>query len=69
LWEARALTNFSGNAVATILIGAWTKTYDHDRLTSVLDGDVPFDEQQMVDDHPLPGEREAEPAGAKADRG
>ncbi len=60
--EARALTNFSGNAVATILIGAWTKTYDHDRMTAVLDGEQPFDEQAMVDDHPLPSEREPEPA-------
>ena len=58
--EARALTNFSGNAVATILIGAWTKTYDHDRLMAVLDGDKPFDEQTMVDDHPLPSDREPE---------
>ncbi len=52
--EARALTNFSGNAVATVLIGAWTKTYDHDRMTQVLNGDKPFDEQTMVDDHPMP---------------
>ena len=28
--EARAVTNFSGNAVATVLVGAWTKTVDHD---------------------------------------
>jgi aerobic C4-dicarboxylate transport protein len=65
--EARALTNFSGNAVATILIGAWTQTYDHDRLTEVLDGNRPFDEQTMVDDHPLPSDRE-EPAAAKAEK-
>jgi aerobic C4-dicarboxylate transport protein len=63
--EARALTNFSGNAVATVLIGAWTKTYDHDRLMAVLNGDRPFDEQTMVDDHPLPSDRE--PVGATAD--
>ena len=25
--EARALTNFSGNAVATLLVGTWTKNY------------------------------------------
>jgi len=49
--EARALTNFSGNAVATVLIGAWTHTVDHDRLREVLDGDRPFDESTMVDDH------------------
>jgi aerobic C4-dicarboxylate transport protein len=64
--EARALTNFSGNAVATILVGAWTKTYDHDRLMEVLDGKAPFDELTMVDDHPMPGDRE--PATAKVDK-
>jgi aerobic C4-dicarboxylate transport protein len=57
--EARALTNFSGNAVATVLIGAWTKTWDPERMNAVLSGDRPFDEQTMVDDHPLP-ERDAE---------
>ena len=29
--EARAVTNFSGNAVATVVIGAWTKTLDRAR--------------------------------------
>ncbi len=49
--EARALTNFSGNAVATVLIGAWTQTLEHKRMHEVLDGDRPFDESTMVDDH------------------
>ena len=49
--EARALTNFSGNAVATVLIGAWTQTLEHDRMNEVLDGNRPFDEATMVDDH------------------
>ena len=49
--EARAVTNFSGNAVATILIGAWTKTLDSAVMSEVLDGTNPFDEQNMVDDH------------------
>jgi aerobic C4-dicarboxylate transport protein len=26
--EARAVTNFSGNPVATVLVGSWTKTID-----------------------------------------
>lgn len=51
--EARALTNFSGNAVATLLIGAWTKTVDADRARRVLDRELPFDEETMVDDHPV----------------
>jgi aerobic C4-dicarboxylate transport protein len=48
--EARAVTNFSGNAVATVLIGTWTKTIDVDRVRTVLDGKLPFDERTMVDD-------------------
>jgi len=49
--EARAVTNFSGNAVATLLVGTWTKTIDAARVTEVLDGKHPFDEETMVDDH------------------
>lgn len=49
--EARAVTNFSGNAVATLLIGTWTKTIDASRVNTVLDGKLPFDEETMVDDH------------------
>ncbi|MFL6084463.1 MAG: cation:dicarboxylate symporter family transporter [Mycobacterium sp.] len=48
--EARALTNFSGNAVATVLVGQWTDTLDHRQIHQVLDGDKPFDEQTMLDD-------------------
>ena len=48
--EARALTNFSGNAVATILVGAWTSTMDHDQMDRTLRGDDPFNEQNMVSD-------------------
>jgi len=47
--EARALTNFAGNAVATVLIGHWTKELDHDRLHQVLAGRAPFDETTLVD--------------------
>ncbi|MFQ6391908.1 cation:dicarboxylate symporter family transporter [Nocardia sp. KC 131] len=48
--EARAVTNFSGNAVATLLVGTWTKTVDVDRVAMVLDRKLPFDERTMVDD-------------------
>jgi aerobic C4-dicarboxylate transport protein len=54
--EARALTNFAGNAVATVLIGTWTGAVDRDQLDAVLSGQRPFDERTMVD----PGE-EPEP--------
>ena len=47
--EARAVTNFSGNAVATVLIGHWTGGLDRARLDSVLAGDDPFDETTMLD--------------------
>ncbi|MTD14056.1 cation:dicarboxylase symporter family transporter [Nakamurella sp. YIM 132087] len=49
--EARALTNFAGNAVATVLVGTWTKEVDRGRLDQVLDGGLPFDESDMLDDH------------------
>jgi aerobic C4-dicarboxylate transport protein len=58
--EARAVTNFSGNAVATVLVGAWTKTIDRAKVNAVLRGDDPFDELTMVDDHETP--RAEEPA-------
>lgn len=48
--EARALTNFAGNAVATVLIGAWTKEFDRERAAEVLAGRLPFDESVLVDD-------------------
>ncbi|MET8085645.1 cation:dicarboxylase symporter family transporter [Micromonospora sp. NPDC005197] len=49
--EARALTNFAGNAVATVLVGTWTGEFDRDRAAGVLRGDDPFDEATMLDDH------------------
>jgi aerobic C4-dicarboxylate transport protein len=49
--EARALTNFAGNAVATVLVGKWTGDFDRERCDEVLSGRLPFDERTMVDDH------------------
>ena len=48
--EARAVTNFSGNAVATVLVGSWTHTIDKNRVDAVLSGAKPFDELTMLDD-------------------
>jgi aerobic C4-dicarboxylate transport protein len=48
--EARALTNFAGNAVATVLIGTWTKEIDKERVDQVLAGQLPFDETTLLDD-------------------
>lgn len=55
--EARALTNFSGNAIATLLVGTWTKSIDAERVRDVLDGRIPFDESLLGNDpHALPEE-------------
>ncbi|MEV0968897.1 cation:dicarboxylate symporter family transporter [Microtetraspora glauca] len=48
--EARALTNFAGNAVATVLIGTWTGEFDRERAGEVLAGHVPFDETTLLDE-------------------
>ncbi|MFG3047726.1 cation:dicarboxylate symporter family transporter [Streptomyces sp. NPDC048241] len=48
--EARALTNFAGNSVATVLIGTWTKEIDRDRVKRVLAGELPFDETTLLDE-------------------
>jgi aerobic C4-dicarboxylate transport protein len=48
--EARALTNFAGNAIATVLVATWTKELDREQLDAVLAGDRPFDEATMLDD-------------------
>lgn len=58
--EARALTNFAGNAVATVLIGKWTDEIDPERAQRVLTGELPFDEHafEAADEH------HAEPAPA-----
>jgi len=51
--EARAITNFTGNAVATVLIGSWTGELDKERAGRVLSGKEPFDEEAFAsgDDH------------------
>jgi aerobic C4-dicarboxylate transport protein len=72
--EARALTNFAGNSVATVLVGSWTGGLDRERMGRVLAGEEPFDEATMVgDDVPVDqaeaevaaGERELEEAGRR----
>jgi len=62
--EARALTNFAGNAVATVLVGTWTGEIDNDRATSVLNGEHPFDESDMLDEHYV-----ANPSNPRGPRG
>lgn len=50
--ECRALTNFTGNAVATVVIGVWTRQIDRARLDDVLHGRLPFDEIAFARDDP-----------------
>lgn len=58
--ECRALTNFAGNAIATVVIGAWTGGLDKQRLDDVLAGRLPFDETTMLDDpHGSPADDQA----------
>ncbi|MEV4516089.1 cation:dicarboxylase symporter family transporter [Dactylosporangium sp. NPDC049525] len=52
--EARALTNFAGNAVATVIVGSWTGEFDRERSLAVLGGELPFDEATMLDTHDDP---------------
>ncbi|MEH0829182.1 MULTISPECIES: cation:dicarboxylate symporter family transporter [unclassified Micromonospora] len=72
--EARALTNFAGNAVATVLVGTWTGEFDRDKAGRVLRGDDPFDESTMLDEDAdedesatrRPADESAVPAGVPA---
>ncbi|WP_406830180.1 cation:dicarboxylase symporter family transporter [Pedococcus sp. KACC 23699] len=62
--EARALTNFAGNSVATVLIGHWVGELDRAKLDRVLAGQEPFDEATMVDDAEPAPVAAPEPVGA-----
>jgi aerobic C4-dicarboxylate transport protein len=53
--EARALTNFAGNAVATVLIGAWSGQLNADQARRVFSGESPFDEATFLDEQASPG--------------
>ncbi|MEU2208691.1 cation:dicarboxylase symporter family transporter [Streptomyces hygroscopicus] len=68
--EARALTNFAGNAVATVLVGTWTKEIDKERMQQVLSGQLPFDAAAFAQNGgghgPAPAESESDEDEAKA---
>ncbi|MGW2086630.1 cation:dicarboxylate symporter family transporter [Streptomyces sp. NPDC001880] len=67
--EARAMTNFAGNAVATVLVGTWTKEIDKERVNKVLSGALPWNEQMLnldADAGSVPGPRDEQPVVAKA---
>jgi aerobic C4-dicarboxylate transport protein len=65
--EARAVTNFSGNAVATVLVGCWTSTIDKGRMDDVLSGREPFNEDDMLDEHEHPLTEPGDASDVKAD--
>jgi aerobic C4-dicarboxylate transport protein len=75
--EARAVTNFAGNAVATVLIGTWVGEIDRDQAKAVLDGQAPFDESDLDgdphdrphDDRPHDGPAEREHLATEAAAG
>ncbi len=60
--EARALTNFAGNSIATVLIGHWVGELDRPQLDRVLAGHAPFDESTMVDEEDESPQVASEPA-------
>jgi aerobic C4-dicarboxylate transport protein len=67
--EARALTNFAGNAVATVLIGSWTKEFDPAQARRVFAGQAPFNEATLLDEHPRESsEAPGEPVSADDSR-
>ncbi len=51
--ECRSLTNFIGNAVATIVVARWEGALDGERMSAVLDGRavVPAEVRPMVVEH------------------
>ena len=55
--EARAVTNFAGNAVATLVIGQWVGEFDKGQADRVLAGELPFDETTMIDETTSPTTR------------
>ena len=65
--EARALTNFSGNAVATVVLGTWVKEVDKARMQRVLSGAEPFDEASLAVDPHLSSGAQGHAAAAGAD--
>ncbi len=55
--EARALTNFVGNSVATLVVAKWCKALDSDKLNAVLNGETQDEAEHpelVLDDAPDP---------------
>lgn len=55
--EARALTNFIGNSVATLVVAKWCDSLDSAKLAAVLDGETEDEAERperVLDDAPTP---------------
>ena len=56
--ECRALTNVCGNSLASIVVAKWEGVFDSARCKRVLDGDLPYvDDQYVPDQVVLPEEQ------------
>lgn len=53
--ECRSLTNFIGNAVATIVVSRWENGLDKDRLKQVLSGEIDVEDEDMTRSQDLRG--------------
>jgi aerobic C4-dicarboxylate transport protein len=62
--EARALTNFAGNAVATVLVGHWVGQFDREQARQVFAGEDPFDEAAFAAGDTHAGDLEPAPSQA-----
>ncbi|MBF5005183.1 dicarboxylate/amino acid:cation symporter [Diaphorobacter caeni] len=49
--ECRSLTNFMGNAVATVVVSKWEKALDHDKLDAALGGTLPPEPEEVGAKH------------------
>ena len=55
--EARALTNFIGNSVATLVVAKWCKALDSEKLNAVLNSETVDEAERpelVLDDAPEP---------------
>nr|WP_239022366.1 cation:dicarboxylase symporter family transporter [Raineyella fluvialis] len=59
--EARALTNFTGNAVATLALGKWVGEFDVAKARAVLSKQDPFDEAMVIGHGEIEGDKGFDP--------
>lgn len=62
--EARAITNVIGNGVGSLVVAAWQKGLDKERLTEVLNNPDSVDVDDLLAKQSGEGEEKKEPVGA-----